>query len=252
MRLVAPAGDVYQAGTLSGNPLATAAGLATLRLLDADAYARLRRDHERLAEGLAALDERISVVSRQGLVTPFFRAEPPRDYDGAKQSRRRGLRGVRARPARARRLPAGLPVRGLVPVARPHRRARRADARGRRSRHYPSCERPRRGPAAGRARGRRPRRRRRRRPLRRLRPGGCPRGLPPALRGAAAASPGWTRIWPCLQAIRSTRWAWRGWPRQGDLERRRDAGRPDHGVCEGSRRGRPALRQLNLWSETSR
>ena len=38
---MAPAGDVYQAGTLSGNPLATAAGLATLALLDAAAYERL-------------------------------------------------------------------------------------------------------------------------------------------------------------------------------------------------------------------
>ena len=43
MELVAPAGDVYQAGTLSGNPLATAAGLATLRLLDESAYAELDR-----------------------------------------------------------------------------------------------------------------------------------------------------------------------------------------------------------------
>ena len=85
MRLVAPAGDVYQAGTLSGNPLATAAGLATLRLLDDDAYAQLRRTTERLATGLAALDERISVVSCQGLMTPFFRSAPPRDYDEAKQ-----------------------------------------------------------------------------------------------------------------------------------------------------------------------
>ena len=42
MERIAPAGDVYQAGTLSGNPLATAAGLATLRLLDADGYARAR------------------------------------------------------------------------------------------------------------------------------------------------------------------------------------------------------------------
>ena len=41
MGQVAPAGDVYQAGTLSGNPLATAAGLATLGLLDAAAYERL-------------------------------------------------------------------------------------------------------------------------------------------------------------------------------------------------------------------
>ena len=43
MERVAPAGDVYQAGTLSGNPLATAAGLATLSNLDAEAYGRLER-----------------------------------------------------------------------------------------------------------------------------------------------------------------------------------------------------------------
>jgi glutamate-1-semialdehyde 2,1-aminomutase len=86
MRQVAPAGNVYQAGTLSGNPLGTAAGLATLRLLDDDAYARLRATSERLATGLAALDDRISVVWRQGLLTPFFRSAPPRDYDQAKES----------------------------------------------------------------------------------------------------------------------------------------------------------------------
>src|SRR5919197_431428 len=52
MSRVAPAGDVYQAGTLSGNPLATAAGLATLQLLDAEAYERLGRLTALLAEGL--------------------------------------------------------------------------------------------------------------------------------------------------------------------------------------------------------
>ena len=45
MRRIAPAGDVYQAGTLSGNPLAVAAGLATLEQLDADAYLRLAGAH---------------------------------------------------------------------------------------------------------------------------------------------------------------------------------------------------------------
>jgi glutamate-1-semialdehyde 2,1-aminomutase len=83
MRLVAPAGDVYQAGTLSGNPLATAAGLATLRLLDAEAYERLHRTTRTLAEGLAALDERIVVPWRTGLLTPFFTPAAPRDYAGA-------------------------------------------------------------------------------------------------------------------------------------------------------------------------
>ena len=52
MERVAPAGDVYQAGTLSGNPLATAAGLATLRLLDDAAYERLDRLTTALADGL--------------------------------------------------------------------------------------------------------------------------------------------------------------------------------------------------------
>ena len=107
MRLVAPAGDVYQAGTLSGNPLATAAGLATLQLLDDDAYARLRATTEKLATGLAALDERISVVWRQGLVTPFFRAAAPRDYEQAADCDREAY-GAFAR---------GLLERGVYPPA---------------------------------------------------------------------------------------------------------------------------------------
>ena len=51
---LAPVGAVYQAGTLSGNPLATAAGLAALSLLDDDAYTRLETIATRLADGLAA------------------------------------------------------------------------------------------------------------------------------------------------------------------------------------------------------
>ena len=50
--MLAPAGGVYQAGTLSGNPLAVAAGLATLELLDEDAYVRLAATTEQLAAGL--------------------------------------------------------------------------------------------------------------------------------------------------------------------------------------------------------
>jgi glutamate-1-semialdehyde 2,1-aminomutase len=52
MRLVAPDGPVYQAGTLSGNPLAMAAGVATLRALDAGAYRRLEAIGAALAAGL--------------------------------------------------------------------------------------------------------------------------------------------------------------------------------------------------------
>jgi glutamate-1-semialdehyde 2,1-aminomutase len=85
MERVAPAGDVYQAGTLSGNPLATAAGLATLRLLDGSAYARLGALTEELAGGLreAAGDRPVQVSSAPGLLTVFFSDRPVRDYEGA-------------------------------------------------------------------------------------------------------------------------------------------------------------------------
>ena len=88
MERVAPAGDVYQAGTLSGNPLATAAGLATLRLLDAAAYDRLERLARRLADGLtrAAADVGVAASAEcaPGLVTLFFSERPPTDYDRAR------------------------------------------------------------------------------------------------------------------------------------------------------------------------
>jgi glutamate-1-semialdehyde 2,1-aminomutase len=85
MERVAPAGDVYQAGTLSGNPLAVAAGLATLRELDLPAYDRLAALTERLATGLrtAAGDRPVRIVSVCGLVTPFFSSQEVRDFSGA-------------------------------------------------------------------------------------------------------------------------------------------------------------------------
>ena len=86
MERIAPAGDVYQAGTLSGNPLAVAAGLATLRQLDEAAYLRLTATTEALANGLAeaAGDHPVQVVSTTGLVTLFFRDTPVIDYEDAK------------------------------------------------------------------------------------------------------------------------------------------------------------------------
>jgi glutamate-1-semialdehyde 2,1-aminomutase len=85
MELIAPVGDVYQAGTLSGNPLAVAAGRATLALLDEQAYLELSDTTRALAEGLreAAGDRPISVTATTGLVTVFFAAEAPVDYAGA-------------------------------------------------------------------------------------------------------------------------------------------------------------------------
>jgi glutamate-1-semialdehyde 2,1-aminomutase len=85
MERIAPAGDVYQAGTLSGNPLAVAAGLATLRKLDGAAYIGLASVTSRLADGLreAAADRPVQVASVPGLVTVFFSADPVRDFAGA-------------------------------------------------------------------------------------------------------------------------------------------------------------------------
>ena len=79
MERLAPCGDVYQAGTLSGSPLAVAAGLATLALLDDAAYGRLARATALLAEGLraAAGDYPVSVVSVPGLLCLFFAPAPP-------------------------------------------------------------------------------------------------------------------------------------------------------------------------------
>jgi glutamate-1-semialdehyde 2,1-aminomutase len=91
MERIAPAGDVYQAGTLSGNPLAVAAALATLRRLDAAAYRELGAKTERLAAGLheaaASAGRELRVQSVPGLVTPFFTAAPQvRDYAQAAAS----------------------------------------------------------------------------------------------------------------------------------------------------------------------
>jgi glutamate-1-semialdehyde 2,1-aminomutase len=85
MSRIAPAGDVYQAGTLSGNPLAVAAGRATLELLDEDAYVHLAATTEALADGLraAARDRPVQVEWAPGLLTVFFSSEPVRDYAGA-------------------------------------------------------------------------------------------------------------------------------------------------------------------------
>ncbi len=88
--LVAPAGPVYQAGTLSGHPAAMAAGLATLRLLDAGVYARLERLGDRLEAGLLAAagdaGRAVSVGRVGSLLTVFFRATAPRDFDEVREA----------------------------------------------------------------------------------------------------------------------------------------------------------------------
>jgi glutamate-1-semialdehyde 2,1-aminomutase len=88
MQMVAPAGDVYQAGTLSGNPLAVAAGLATLRLLDDAAYLELEQTTRTLAQGLAAAAREAGVPAKltwaPGLLTLFFTGEDVSDLESVK------------------------------------------------------------------------------------------------------------------------------------------------------------------------
>jgi len=87
MERVAPAGDVYQAGTLSGNPLAVAAGLTALRMLDEPAYLRLAATTEALAGGLreaaAAASVPVTIATAPGLLTVFFSPDPVLDYAAA-------------------------------------------------------------------------------------------------------------------------------------------------------------------------
>jgi glutamate-1-semialdehyde 2,1-aminomutase len=87
MDLVSPAGPVYQAGTLSGNPLAMTAGLWSLTELSPKLYRHLSRLGGRLAAGLAdaarAAGVPLQVNAFGSLVTPFFTSEPVRDLASA-------------------------------------------------------------------------------------------------------------------------------------------------------------------------
>jgi len=90
MEMMAPAGAVYQAGTLSGNPLAMAAGLATLRALTPALHARVAERTTRLVTGLRAAAARHGVPftadSAGSMWGLFFRAEPARNFTDAKAS----------------------------------------------------------------------------------------------------------------------------------------------------------------------
>jgi glutamate-1-semialdehyde 2,1-aminomutase len=91
MELIAPLGPVYQAGTLSGNPLAMRAGLATLPKLQSPGfYAALNQKAARLAEGFRAALKESSVAGQVALagslLTLFFAPEPVCDYGAAKKS----------------------------------------------------------------------------------------------------------------------------------------------------------------------
>jgi glutamate-1-semialdehyde 2,1-aminomutase len=91
MDQIAPLGPVYQAGTLSGNPLAVSAGLATLRLLkEIDPYQEIEQRSAKLERGLAdaAAESNVTAtINRVGsMLTTFFQAGPVTNWDSAKKS----------------------------------------------------------------------------------------------------------------------------------------------------------------------
>lgn len=93
MNSIAPAGPVYQAGTLSGNPLSMTAGLVTLRRLrDESIYERLERSSKKLCDGLtsAAQEAGVTTVTNRvgSMWTGFFTGEPVVDWDTANKSDR--------------------------------------------------------------------------------------------------------------------------------------------------------------------
>jgi glutamate-1-semialdehyde 2,1-aminomutase len=90
MEMIAPAGPVYQAGTLSGNPVAMTAGLWALERLTPRMYKDLARRGSMLASGLAdaarAAGVALQVNAFGSVLTPFFTASPVRDYESALRS----------------------------------------------------------------------------------------------------------------------------------------------------------------------
>ena len=89
MNHIAPAGPVYQAGTLSGNPLSMTAGLVTLRRLrDKTVYDRLEAASKKLCDGLASLDLGTTTNRVGSMWTSFFTNEPVVDWDSANKCNR--------------------------------------------------------------------------------------------------------------------------------------------------------------------
>ncbi len=80
MQHIAPSGEIYQAGTLSGNPLAMTAGYETLRALDRDVYEKLNQKVDRLVEGYREAGETYGIplqINRAGSMLGFFFTEEP-------------------------------------------------------------------------------------------------------------------------------------------------------------------------------
>ncbi|MGD6802462.1 glutamate-1-semialdehyde-2,1-aminomutase [Rossellomorea vietnamensis] len=90
MEQIAPSGPIYQAGTLSGNPLAMTAGFETLSQLTPESYKEFERKADRLEEGLHAAAEKFGIphtINRAGsMIGIFFTNEEVKNYEGAKSS----------------------------------------------------------------------------------------------------------------------------------------------------------------------
>ncbi len=90
MRMIAPTGGVYQAGTLSGNPVATAAGLTVLSTLDETSYAQLSQTAALLARGILdvaqAAGVKVQVPVFGSLLGIAFTDRPVRDFEGARRA----------------------------------------------------------------------------------------------------------------------------------------------------------------------
>ncbi|WP_113930187.1 glutamate-1-semialdehyde 2,1-aminomutase [Bacillus sp. P14.5] len=90
MEQIAPSGPIYQAGTLSGNPLAMTAGYETLSQLSPESYKEFERKADRLEEGLIAAAEKNGIphtINRAGsMIGIFFTNEEVKNYEGAKSS----------------------------------------------------------------------------------------------------------------------------------------------------------------------
>ena len=125
MEHLAPSGAVYQAGTLSGNPLATAAGVSVLRRL---------RDPASTTSSNAARRASPTVSRRSAACSASARCSPSSPdatsrSSGSTRARHRCVCRAVPRPLRARRVPRAEPVRVSVPFTRPHRRGDRPDDR---------------------------------------------------------------------------------------------------------------------------
>ena len=142
MDLVSPAGPVYQAGTLSGNPLAMTAGLWSLGELSPRLYRHLAKLGSQLAAGLAdaARDAGVALqVNAFGsLVTPFFTASPVRDFQSAMTADVAPLREVLPWNAGEGNLSSAVAVRSVVPFRSPLRTRRGANGQGRSRDHEES------------------------------------------------------------------------------------------------------------------